>query len=215
MTQLNPPGRVGTSFSALGRTMRTQLTVANLATIKAPIVRCTTRFLTGTGQYRSLRPSGRMDSLPRGLRPMGTGAVVLGDYNSGKQHAFQMAGDEYVFMEFGFAKSGGGFKPMSKMMYLRAGMGLPQATLEVRIGAVSVTVLSGPMEIMTTHEAREIFGHLHNEAVELDLTRSARDTGLTFHSEGARVRVRRVETLDVHGLPTDVAVRRRKRILDL
>lgn len=195
--------------------MRTRLTVSCFSTITAPVVTVGVRHLSGTGEFRTLYGMADVPHLPRTLRPIGGGAVILGSQRIGKQHSFQIANADPVFLEVSLSKVGGGFKAMTRKLYVRAAHDTPYAEMSVKAGMGVVTALAGPLEILTSAEAKEAFGRNFKDALLLDVQRDARALGMEWQGERRETAVRNVQTIDEHGLPTTVAIRRRKRILEL
>lgn len=199
--------------------MRSRLTLCNVHYTKNPITQCTARLLVPAGGGG---PSPYMvtaaNTLPvvllqRSLRLIGGGAVLSVGSKVGKSFSYQLLGDE-VFIELSVLKSYAGKKPVRRHIYLRAQATLAQADISLRVGAGEVQIAQGPFQILTSNEASAAFGN-HFKDVRMFTPKDATALALRLTGQQVKEAIREVPTVNESGHETTVAVRRRRRIIEI
>jgi hypothetical protein len=196
--------------------MRSRLDIASLRTVEAPMAHCTFNAMYTT------QASGGSASIPLkgtaaqslGMRFITGGPLLLGEKSVGKITSFAL-GREPVYIEMSMSKSGGGYDPIRKNLYLLASVEAEDGIIDMRVGNGSVTLLRGPVRLLTTAEAKRHFGNYFKETMAFNpaIDGARLGVGLKGHMSGAPVKATR--TLDDAGIEHMVTVRRRHRVIEL
>lgn len=195
--------------------MRSRLTLCSVQRRVNPLAQCTIRILgnsPGLARPFMFTVTPRVpQSMLGALRYIGGGAVSVNDDRVGKSFDFQLMGST-VFFEVSVMKSHAGKTPIRKSIYLSSDAKAAAGSVTLRVGTGEVDVVRGPLRVLTSAEARKVFGTNFKETM-LYSDRDSAALGLKLSGETVRDAVRQVETINESGIETVIAVRRRRRAI--
>lgn len=197
--------------------MKSRLDLSSMEVRTAPMVQCFTSLLipgTAAG-FHSLLPAKAAIASRANLRHMSSGPLMLGGMHAGKLHSFALA-DKPVYMEATLFKTGGGYQPTRRHIYLEASIEHGAGELTIRVHNGMVTFLRGPVRMLDQREAMSIFGDKLVKTTSIfNPLKDAGLLGVGLTGLAAAPSLRAVRTLDEGGNETEITIRRRRRAVEI
>lgn len=196
--------------------MRSRLDVMSIKTTDAPMAHCVPNAL-----YRTMG-NGNKTMIPlKGTAAQSiktrfiTGGPVIHDGKSvGKVASFALGADP-VFLELSLSKVGGGYAPIRRNLYLCATVEAEEGLIDMRVGRGSLTLLRGPVRLLTGLEARDAFGAHYKETMAFNPNTDGVGLGVTLRGNMLNAPVRTARTIDEFGMEAQITVRRKRRAVEL
>ena len=202
-------------MSSASPTMASRLTLVGIKTNSAPLVTVTTTALyhSPVSNVKSLVQVKGANCRNLGLQALSPNPVLIDNKRIGQSGSYRLMTSP-MYIETLIMKSGGGHKPTSRVIYMQVG-GKEAGEVRVRVGSTVLTVVQGPVGILTEGEAGEIFGRSFKPQKVFNPQKDCAVLGVGLYGDDMSVPMvtRRVLTED--GIVRETAVRRRRRNVEL
>jgi len=196
--------------------MKSRLDVMSVKTNEAPITGCTVNALyrigtTGTKTMVPLKGTAAQSVKTKFI----TGGPVIHDGKSvGKIASFAL-GAEAVMIEVSLSKVGAGYAPIRRNLYLSVSIEAEEGLIDMRVGKGSLTLVRGPLRLLTGAEAQEAFGSHYKTTLAFNPAVDGAALGVTLRGNMLNAPMRTTRTLDEFGAEQEITVRRRRRMVEI
>lgn len=197
--------------------MKSRLDLAAIEVRTNPVVQAfTSLMIPGTDpNFHSLLPTKAALVARLPMRHLSSGPLMLGDKFAGKLHSFTLQ-DKPVYVELTIFKTGGGYKPTRRHLYLEASIENDHGEVTVRVHNGMVYAVRGPLRLLDSKEALAAFGpKLFKATSQFSQQRDGAVMGIGLSGLAMSRPTRTVRTIDEAGEETQITIRRRRRAVEI